>query len=384
MGAGFSCEEPVFKRRSDVSAETRARQAGFDQAAWEAAVARVRRHRPLAHLRALRPALRRHADAGGAAGDPRAHEQVRRRGRARLRRLRLRLLPRPRGRHLAGARRGRDVPAVLGRGAAQDRRRAAAVQPLPGDDQGGAGQEREARQHGPARGRHRPRGQQPARHPPAARQPAARGLRGRHRRTAEDVKLIVDQANRCKKIISGLLNFARQSRVVRQPTDLTNLVAEVLRTHPRRRGRLGGGRRPPRGPRSPSSTATRSSRCSPTCSPTPSTRCPTAARITVTLDGTEENVIVTVRDEGTGIPDGEPRQAVQPVLHDQAGRQGHGPRPRRDPRHRQDAPRPDHRGVQRRPRHAARPAPRSASPCRGTRRRRTSRPACRRSPGAEA
>ena len=38
MGAGFSCEEPVFKRRSDVSAETRARQAGFDRAAWEADV----------------------------------------------------------------------------------------------------------------------------------------------------------------------------------------------------------------------------------------------------------------------------------------------------------------------------------------------------------
>ena len=35
-----------------------------------------------------------------------------------------------------------------------------------------------------------------------------------------DVKLIVDQANRCKKIISGLLNFARQSRVVRQPGKL--------------------------------------------------------------------------------------------------------------------------------------------------------------------
>ena len=33
-------------------------------------------------------------------------------------------------------------------------------------------------------------------------------------------------------IISGLLNFARQSRVVRQPTDLTDLVAEVMRTIP--------------------------------------------------------------------------------------------------------------------------------------------------------
>jgi signal transduction histidine kinase/Pyruvate/2-oxoacid:ferredoxin oxidoreductase delta subunit len=47
-----------------------------------------------------------------------------------------------------------------------------------------------------------------------------------------DAKLMVDQANRCKKIISGLLNFARQSRVVRQPTDLPKLAGEVIRTIP--------------------------------------------------------------------------------------------------------------------------------------------------------
>jgi two-component system NtrC family sensor kinase len=49
---------------------------------------------------------------------------------------------------------------------------------------------------------------------------------------ADDLKLIVDQANRCKKIISGLLNFARQSRVVRQPTDLLALTEDTLRTMP--------------------------------------------------------------------------------------------------------------------------------------------------------
>ena len=125
MGAGFSCEQPVFKRRSDVSRETRARREGFDEAAWQAAVAEYSDDRPLAHLRRLRPALRRHAHAGRAARDPRAHEQVDRRRRARLRRLRLRDLPRPRGRHLAGPGRGRDVPALRRRGAAQDGRRAA-------------------------------------------------------------------------------------------------------------------------------------------------------------------------------------------------------------------------------------------------------------------
>jgi signal transduction histidine kinase len=50
--------------------------------------------------------------------------------------------------------------------------------------------------------------------------------------TREDLETIVDQANRCKRIISGLLNFARQSRVVRQPTDVAELVDKVLRTAP--------------------------------------------------------------------------------------------------------------------------------------------------------
>ena len=44
----------------------------------------------------------------------------------------------------------------------------------------------------------------------------------------EDLETIVDQANRCKRIISGLLNFARQSRVVQQPADLLALVEKVL------------------------------------------------------------------------------------------------------------------------------------------------------------
>jgi signal transduction histidine kinase/Fe-S-cluster-containing hydrogenase component 2 len=47
-----------------------------------------------------------------------------------------------------------------------------------------------------------------------------------------DLATIVDQANRCKRIISGLLNFARQSRVVRQPASVPELVENVLRTMP--------------------------------------------------------------------------------------------------------------------------------------------------------
>jgi signal transduction histidine kinase/Fe-S-cluster-containing hydrogenase component 2 len=50
--------------------------------------------------------------------------------------------------------------------------------------------------------------------------------------TRDDLKLIVDQANRCKRIISGLLNFARQSRVVREPADVPALVTTTVSTLP--------------------------------------------------------------------------------------------------------------------------------------------------------
>ncbi len=51
----------------------------------------------------------------------------------------------------------------------------------------------------------------------------------RDAQTKGDLETIIDQAHRCKRIISGLLDFARQNRVMRQPTDLSQLVRKVLR-----------------------------------------------------------------------------------------------------------------------------------------------------------
>lgn len=45
---------------------------------------------------------------------------------------------------------------------------------------------------------------------------------------AGDLTMIVEQATRCKKIVSGLLNFARQNRVIRQRFDLCALVRRCL------------------------------------------------------------------------------------------------------------------------------------------------------------
>jgi two-component system NtrC family sensor kinase len=117
---------------------------------------------------------------------------------------------------------------------------------------------------------------------------------------AADAKLIVDQANRCKKIISGLLNFARQSRVVRQPTDLAALVYEVLRTIPREED---------------VEIVVDDLLADPVAEidadqivqvltnlfANAQHAMPEGGRITLTLDGTDENVMIAVADEGTGI-----------------------------------------------------------------------------------
>ncbi len=45
---------------------------------------------------------------------------------------------------------------------------------------------------------------------------------------SEDIQMIVNEANRCRSIMRGLLDFARQSRVVKTPTDLGLLVQDLV------------------------------------------------------------------------------------------------------------------------------------------------------------
>jgi signal transduction histidine kinase len=44
----------------------------------------------------------------------------------------------------------------------------------------------------------------------------------------EDVRLIAEQAERCKKIVAGLLHFSRRNRVNRRPTDLRAMIDRCL------------------------------------------------------------------------------------------------------------------------------------------------------------
>jgi len=53
---------------------------------------------------------------------------------------------------------------------------------------------------------------------------------GKDGKSREDLQTIVENADRCKKIVSGLLHFARQNKVTLASTDFHELVDRVVRT----------------------------------------------------------------------------------------------------------------------------------------------------------
>jgi iron only hydrogenase large subunit-like protein/nitrogen-specific signal transduction histidine kinase len=55
---------------------------------------------------------------------------------------------------------------------------------------------------------------------------------GKEPQMSEDLKLIVEQTDRCKKIVSQLLHFARQNKVQLQKTDIGKLIERILQVLP--------------------------------------------------------------------------------------------------------------------------------------------------------
>jgi signal transduction histidine kinase len=299
MGAGFSCEEPVFKRRSDVSRETRSRRAFFDQAAWEAAVADCA---GIDLSRTFAPFDQRFDDM------PTPEE---------LREILARMNKASADDELdcgaCGYMSCRDHAVAIWQGLAEvemclpyavDELRKTVDELQESNDSLETTKEALVKSEKLAS-----MGQLAAGIAHEVNNPL--GILLLHANllledceddaaVAADVELIVDQANRCKKIISGLLNFARQSRVVRQPTDLAALVQEVLRTIPVDEG----------------VTITVDDRLTDPTAELDADQIvqvltnlltnaqhalPDGGRVLITLDGTEENVIVMVADDGTGI-----------------------------------------------------------------------------------
>jgi signal transduction histidine kinase/iron only hydrogenase large subunit-like protein len=300
MGAGFSNEEPVFKRRADVSRETRERRAVFDQAAWDAASLE---YGGIDLTRTFAPFDQRFD------GMPTADE---------LREILARMNKSTADDELdcgaCGYESCRDHAVAIWQGLAEvEMCLPYAVEELRRtvDELQESNSSLETTKEALVKSEKlASMGQLAAGIAHEVNNPL--GILLLHANllledcqedaaVAEDVKLIVDQANRCKKIISGLLNFARQSRVVRQPTDLPALVKEVLRTVPIAEG----------------VTITIDDRLSDPMAELDADQMvqvltnlltnaqhalPGGGRVLITLDGTAENVMVMVTDNGTGIP----------------------------------------------------------------------------------
>lgn len=51
-----------------------------------------------------------------------------------------------------------------------------------------------------------------------------------------DLRLIAEQADRCKRIVGGLLNFARKNKAILQPTDITDVIEKAIQSVPNEKG----------------------------------------------------------------------------------------------------------------------------------------------------
>lgn len=52
----------------------------------------------------------------------------------------------------------------------------------------------------------------------------------------DDLRLIAEQADRCKKIVGGLLNFARKNKAILQPTDIFEIIDKAIQSVPNEKG----------------------------------------------------------------------------------------------------------------------------------------------------
>ena len=118
----------------------------------------------------------------------------------------------------------------------------------------------------------------------------------------EDLTMIAEQADRCKKIVAGLLHFARQNKVCRSPVDIREVVDRTMLDHDHarsidgphqaRRGRSdGGGRsRPDRAGADESGHQRRGRHGG------------HSGTLTIRTTGDERDVRIAVTDTGVGIP----------------------------------------------------------------------------------
>jgi signal transduction histidine kinase len=129
----------------------------------------------------------------------------------------------------------------------------------------------------------------------------------------EDLQMIAEQADRCRKIVSGLLDFARQNKVVHIPTDIPDLVRRTVEVMNLPQGiefSIDTGTSDPVAEIDPDQIA----QVLTNLVSNSLAAMPDGGEIRVAVTGDEHHMTIEVRDSGTGIPQENLQRVFEPFF----------------------------------------------------------------------
>lgn len=128
-----------------------------------------------------------------------------------------------------------------------------------------------------------------------------------------DMQTIVEEADRCKTIVSGLLNFARKNRVALRACDLTQLVDHFLSVVPPAPGLIVRSRHAER-PLPAEVDADQITQVLTNLVNNAIAAMPEGGTLTISTSGDEDEVTLVVEDTGTGVPEAHRSKIFEPFF----------------------------------------------------------------------
>jgi len=129
----------------------------------------------------------------------------------------------------------------------------------------------------------------------------------------EDLEMIARHADRCKKIVAGLLHFSRQNKVVYQETDVRRLVDQTLRAIPQPDGVRVDVRHELADPRA-ELDGDQITQVLTNLITNAYAAMPNGGTLKAVTSGTDDVVTITVGDTGVGIPDENREKIFEPFF----------------------------------------------------------------------
>jgi two-component system NtrC family sensor kinase len=129
----------------------------------------------------------------------------------------------------------------------------------------------------------------------------------------DDLEMIAQHADRCKKIVSGLLHFSRQNKVVHQDADIRHLVEQTLKVIPQPDGVTVDVKHDLRDPRA-ELDGDQITQVLTNLITNAYAAMPNGGTLRVATTGTDEGVTIAVRDTGMGIPEENREKIFEPFF----------------------------------------------------------------------